>query len=427
MQSSIAKSSIPINKWSLFRILLLVRLSCVPLNIIDDCDEVFNFYEPLHWMVYGHGMQTWEYAPQFALRSYAYLAPFAGYLCFLKPFISKPNLFFFFRSLLAFLHTTAEVHFIGGVQEQYGNEVSKVLAVVLATNTGMNRASTCFVNNSITMMLIMASYGSWFKGHLITSIVLMAASCILGWTYAAIIGLPIAIDIIFRRKNIHIFVLSSLLSGILITIPMVIVDSWFYGKWTLTPLNHVLYNLPWIKNILNMESGNEFTRSTLYGVESWTFYLKNAILNFNVLAPIALIPITLSLLIKLRIETKHRQHVPIWFIGFGIVIWSAVLLSSPHKEDRFMYPVYPLVCLLATFGLFYIKASISDRFSTAFILLICIVHAILSLSRMILLFKGYYAPIDTFTWLSRSKNETGIICLGPDWYRYPSHLLTPDK
>lgn len=30
-------------------------------NIIHDCDEVFNYWEPLHYLLYESGFQTWEY------------------------------------------------------------------------------------------------------------------------------------------------------------------------------------------------------------------------------------------------------------------------------------------------------------------------------------------------------------------------------
>jgi hypothetical protein len=34
---------------------------------------VFNFWEPLHFFQKGHGFQTWEVTPQFAIRSWAYI------------------------------------------------------------------------------------------------------------------------------------------------------------------------------------------------------------------------------------------------------------------------------------------------------------------------------------------------------------------
>ena len=37
-----------------------------------DCDEAFNFWEPLHYLTHGHGLQTWEHGGEFALRSVSY-------------------------------------------------------------------------------------------------------------------------------------------------------------------------------------------------------------------------------------------------------------------------------------------------------------------------------------------------------------------
>lgn len=54
-------------------LLLAARLLSSVLNIVHDCDEVFNYWEPLHYVLYGHGLQTWEYSAQFALRSWLYV------------------------------------------------------------------------------------------------------------------------------------------------------------------------------------------------------------------------------------------------------------------------------------------------------------------------------------------------------------------
>lgn len=37
-------------------------------STIADCDEVFNYWEPLHLLLYGSGFQTWEYSPLYAIR-----------------------------------------------------------------------------------------------------------------------------------------------------------------------------------------------------------------------------------------------------------------------------------------------------------------------------------------------------------------------
>ncbi len=44
-----------------FVLLLFVRGYSARRNLVHDCDEVYNYWEPLHFTLYGHGFQTWEY------------------------------------------------------------------------------------------------------------------------------------------------------------------------------------------------------------------------------------------------------------------------------------------------------------------------------------------------------------------------------
>ena len=53
-----------------FIALLVIRLASALYNQIWDCDETYNYWEPLHFTLYKHGFQTWEYSPEFGLRSY---------------------------------------------------------------------------------------------------------------------------------------------------------------------------------------------------------------------------------------------------------------------------------------------------------------------------------------------------------------------
>lgn len=39
----------------------MLRYMSATTNIIHDCDEVFNYWEPLHYLLYKSGFQTWEY------------------------------------------------------------------------------------------------------------------------------------------------------------------------------------------------------------------------------------------------------------------------------------------------------------------------------------------------------------------------------
>ena len=58
---------------------------------VQDCDEVFNYWEPTHYVSHGYGLQTWEYSPEYAIRSWTYIALHAliGSFRRLLPFPSK--------------------------------------------------------------------------------------------------------------------------------------------------------------------------------------------------------------------------------------------------------------------------------------------------------------------------------------------------
>ena len=42
-------------------LLMVARLLSSGINIVHDCDEVYNYWEPLHYLIHSSGMQTWEY------------------------------------------------------------------------------------------------------------------------------------------------------------------------------------------------------------------------------------------------------------------------------------------------------------------------------------------------------------------------------
>ena len=54
-----------------FVVLLSARLISALFNLIHDCDEVYNYWEPLHYLLYGYGMQTWEYRSDLAFSDFS--------------------------------------------------------------------------------------------------------------------------------------------------------------------------------------------------------------------------------------------------------------------------------------------------------------------------------------------------------------------
>lgn len=92
---------------------LSARLCAAIWSHITDCDETYNFWEPLHYLVYGNGMQTWEYSPKYALRSYTYIlfhaVPATFYRLTFQP--SPVLIFYFVRCILGLICAAMETYF----------------------------------------------------------------------------------------------------------------------------------------------------------------------------------------------------------------------------------------------------------------------------------------------------------------------------
>lgn len=61
----------PIKAFYVFLVANLIAAAFAP---IQDCDETFNYWEPTHYLSHGYGLQTWEYSPDYSIRSWLYVA-----------------------------------------------------------------------------------------------------------------------------------------------------------------------------------------------------------------------------------------------------------------------------------------------------------------------------------------------------------------
>jgi alpha-1,2-mannosyltransferase len=75
-------------------------------------------------------------------------------------------------------------------------------------------------------------------------------------------------------------------------VPLVALDSYYYGVLVVAPLNHIMYNLfsshgPTLYGQLPTTHSQRARRVSLVsGKESWLFYVNNGLLNFNVVYPL---------------------------------------------------------------------------------------------------------------------------------------------
>jgi alpha-1,2-mannosyltransferase len=138
-------------------------------------------------------------------------------------------------------------------------------------------------------------------------------------------------------------------------IPIIAVDSYFYGKFSAVFWNIVKYNV----------FPDAARGPGLYGTEPWYYYLFNLSLNFNILLPMALLSLP-SLAITYKIDRRRmgnavpsaEQSSPFRLLALRLLpmyVWIGILSIQPHKEERFMYPAYPLVCFNAAVMAFLLR------------------------------------------------------------------------
>jgi len=126
---------------TIFMVLLSIRVWAAMVSPISDCDEVFNYWEPTHYLLFGRGLQTWEYSPEFALRSYAYVGGHAmiGKLVALLSFgpLDKVAIFFGMRAFLSMFSAFSEATLYEALARRVGNLHAIVAGVFLTLSPGM--------------------------------------------------------------------------------------------------------------------------------------------------------------------------------------------------------------------------------------------------------------------------------------------------
>lgn len=122
--------------------------------------------------------------------------------------------------------------------------------------------------------------------------------------------------------------------------------------------------VPWNIVKYNIFGGSE-RGPELYGTSPWSFYFLNLVLNFNILVPLSLLALP-ALVVTYFIDRKRLgfykpssdQTSPFTILTIRIApfyIWLGILTFQSHKEERFMFPAYPLLCFNAAVTLYLMR------------------------------------------------------------------------
>ncbi|KAG8225439.1 hypothetical protein J437_LFUL004439 [Ladona fulva] len=395
-----------------FKALLSARFCAAIWSNISDCDETYNYWEPSHYLLFGKGFETWEYSPQYALRSYTYLLlhviPAWFYHRLLQP--NRLLIFYFSRCLLGLLCAACEVYFYRSVCREFGVHVGRLTLAFMVFGAGMFVASTAYLPSSFSISVNLPELALCWSARM----------------------------------------------------PMVKIDSQYFGRLVIAPYNLFMYN------VFGKGGPN------LYGTEPWHFYLVNGLLNFNLVFVCALVvgPALLIAHYVLPCRPRHPHCLPYALSLAPFYLWILVFFFQPHKEERFLFPIYPLICLCGALTVdvgqklwfrYVVGASGKSvkpvkqpsapatekapsagnpqppahylRHTIWITLPTVAICSLLGASRILALYKGYHAPFDVFMEFSKMAAEGHIptggrpinVCMGKEWYRFPSSFFLPDS
>lgn len=339
----------------------------------------------------------------YALRSYFYLLihtigaflPWTLDALDLVP-MTKISIFYGVRLFLAFSNAAANTYLLRSTQKKFGSEASQLLQLFLIVTPGMFISSSAFLPSTFAMICYSLVLGAWMRGQLVVALYMCALSAIVGWPFSLLVGVPLALFILVRR-GVLFAVGHGVLSLLFFLAPSVLVDSYLYGKLVIAPAQIVLYNV-------FGHAGPE-----LYGVEPWYYYLLNGFLNLNFVLPLALAAPFCILLWGWKSSNFAAARDTLIMLS-GAYIWLLYMSLVPHKEERFLFVIYPWLCVAAALAL----SSVSRIFSTypkligSLIALLLLVIVAVSVSRTASMYFNYEAPNSLYTHLHRLETDAKI-------------------
>ncbi|KAL8665523.1 MAG: hypothetical protein Q9202_002228 [Teloschistes flavicans] len=432
----------PIPTIAIFYGFLLVNTLAAAFAPIQDCDEVFNYWEPTHYLNRGSGLQTWEYSPEYKIRSWLYIVIHAIIGKFASLLSSRSTAeFYFVRMALGATCALCETRLFSTICRTFNPRVGIMFGIVMLVSPGMFHASVAYLPSSFSMytaMLGMAAFMDW-RGGLKTAPGMMwfGIGAIVGWPFSAALIIPLlAEDLVLSSitgdiSEIVFRYLDGVVRSLIVLALQVAVDTFFYHVVTVVPWNIVYYNV----------FGGPSRGANIFGTEPWDFYLRNLSLNFNFWFLLALLsgPILgLQFLLQGRSSTRASSIRSMVFSS-PFYLWLAVFSAQAHKEERFMYPAYPFLALNAALAMHTILAYVGSsdparlvgkipaRFKLYFVSL-CVILAIdVSVARTVGIISAYRAPLQVYTPLQKPgfAQMDANVCLGKDWYRFPSSYFLP--
>ncbi|MCJ1304520.1 mannosyltransferase [Hypocenomyce scalaris] len=288
-------------------------------------------------------------------------------------------------------------------------------------------------------MLGMSAFMDWSGGpRTAQGIMWFGIGGIVGWPFATALIMPFIVEELvlasLSREGIEVFrrFLDGTVRSLLVLALQVAIDTFFYHKVVLIPWRIVSYNI----------FAGSGRGPNIFGTEPWDFYIRNLLLNFNIwfLLAVAAAPLlALQRLLQAPTRTKATLLRSTVFI-FPFYMWLTIFSAQAHKEERFMYPAYPFLALNAAIALHIIlsfvgssdpqglMSKIPAKIRLAFVSAFVILAIDAGVLRTIGVVSAYRAPLQLYGALRQSgmAKPDRTVCMGKEWYRFPSSYHLPN-
>lgn len=427
-----------------FYLCLLSHILAAAHAPIQDCDETFNYWEPLHYLNHGYGLQTWEYSPEFSIRSWAYVVVHA-IPTKLGAILGKSKVFefYFLRVTLAVFCAATETRLYSAISRTLNPRIGIFYLVIAAFTPGFFYASVAYLPSSFAMYtstLGLTSFIDWHGGSKTAAgIMWFGIGALLGWPFSGALIVPFVLEewaiALVMQADIYDTLKRSLdgvVRCLIILVAQISIDAFFYHKVVVVPWRLVAYNV-----FSGKDRGPD-----IFGTEPWDFYVRNLLLNFNLwfILAVSSAPLLLIQAVFLKQQTTKQTLLRTAVFLTPFYLWLTIFTIQPHKEERFMYPAYPFLALNSAIALHMLltwigssdpqklMGKIPPQVKLVVILPVVLLAVNLGLLRILGTVTAYGAPLQIYQGLEApGMTRLGdTVCFGKDWYRFPSSFFLPN-
>ena len=160
------------------------------------------------------------------------------------------------------------------------------------------------------------------------------------------------------------------------------------------------------------------------------------------------LPVQLLTLTVTPAAVSH-ETLPKWLVLLGMYAWLVIFWIQPHKEERFLFPIYPLLTLAGALTMdcvqrlafrVFVKVKNThylDRTNWMSAVTLTL-FALGALTRVLALYHHYNAPMTLWMNISHMEHNEELafavpkvdevnICIGKEWHRFPGSFFLPNK